>query len=115
MKFLASKYVIVIYSIFLPQYSLASDIVPYSIKRIQPVGSGYLELVGPGKIKISGDIKDYDETKFIKKSSIGTITSVNGSDKGCVLAFASEGYTESISVRNQTCKEILAIFRAIKN
>jgi len=111
---LKNKTVLLIICLFSPQYSLASDIVPFSVKRIKPIGSGYIELVGPGKMKINNEVDSYEETKFIKKTNIGTMTSATGSDKGCRLAYSSEGYTEDILVRNQTCNEILSIFSAVK-
>jgi len=98
----------------LSAYSFASDVVPFSIKRIKPVGAGYFELVGPGKIRTGDKVFPYEETKYIKRVNIGTMTSVPDSNKGCILAYSSEGYTENISVRNQSCGEILSIFSAIK-
>jgi hypothetical protein len=100
--------------LLLPQWLLAADVVPFSIKRIKPIGGGYVELVGPGKININNEVLPYKGTKYIKKANIGTMTLVIGSTKGCVLAYSSENYTENISVLNQSCNEILAIFNAVK-
>ena len=34
---------------------IASDVVPYTVKSIQPIGAGFVELVGPGKTQINGE------------------------------------------------------------
>ena len=100
--------------LFLSQNSFASDVVPFSIKRIKPVGAGYVELVGPGKIKTDNKVVSFEEIKYVKATNLGTMTSVTGSDKGCILAYSSESYTEDISVRNQSCNEILSILSVVK-
>jgi hypothetical protein len=114
MKLSKNGIVLFIVSLFLSQNSFASDVVPFSIKRIKPVGAGYVELVGPGKIRIDKKVVSFEETKYVKASSLGTMTSVTGSDKGCVLAYSSEGYTEDISVKSQSCNEILSILSVVK-
>jgi len=96
------------------EHALAADNVPFTVKRIKPVGAGYVELIGPGEIKIDKKVLSFEDVKYIKKSNIGTITSVDGAGKGCVLAYSSEGYTESIVVQNQSCNEILSILSVVK-
>ena len=113
MKSIQKTIVFFISFLLLPQWLLAADVVPFSIKRINPIGAGYVELVGPGKIQVNNEVISYEGIKYIKKSNIGTMTSDTGSTKGCVLAYSSENYTENISVLNQSCNEILAIFNAI--
>lgn len=49
------KNIIPLSKILLSGYSAASDAVPFSVKRIKPVGAGYFELVGPGEIKTKKD------------------------------------------------------------
>jgi hypothetical protein len=100
--------------LFLSQNSFASDVVPFSIKRIKPVGAGYVELVGPGKITIDNKVVSFEEIKYVKASSLGTMTSVTESDKGCTLAYSSENYTQDISVQDQSCNEILSILSVVK-
>lgn len=100
--------------LFLSQNSFASDVVPFSIKRIKPVGAGYVELVGPGEIRVDNKVVAFEETKYVKASSLGSMTSVAGSDKGCILAYSSENYTEDISVQSQSCNEILSILSVVK-
>ena len=78
--------------------TLAADTVPYSIQSIKSVGAGYVELVGPGNIQVNNEVLPYEGTKYIKISNIGTMSTVYGVTKGCMLAYASEGYTENISV-----------------
>ena len=114
MKLLQNRIALFILSLSLSQYSFASDIVPFSIKRIKPVGAGYIELVGPGKIRIDNKVLSFEEIKYVRKANIDSMTSVSGSDKGCILAYSSESYTENISVQKQSCNEILSIFSVVK-
>ena len=95
-------------------HSLASDVVPYSVDSIKAIGSGYVELIGPGKIEINNETVSYEGTKYIKADSIGTLSSVIGSTKGCMIAYSSEGYAEDISVYNQSCDVILQVINNAK-
>jgi hypothetical protein len=97
-----------------PQCLLAADIVPFSIKRIKSISTDYVELIGPGEIQVNNEAIPYKGTKYIRKTSIGTMTSVTGTTRGCILTYSSENYTENISVLNQSCDEILYIINAIK-
>lgn len=114
MKLSQSRLALFVLFLLLPQHAFAADVVPFSIKRVKPVGSGYVELVGPSKISVDGKVLAYEQIKYVKRSNIDSLTSVIDSDKGCILAYSSEGYTESISVRNQSCNEILSIFSIVK-
>ncbi len=114
MKLLQTKSVLLLSLVMLSQHLYAADVVPFSIKRIKPVGAGYLELVGPGEIRVGKEVKPFEKTKYIRKTNIGTMTSVDGSDKGCVMSYSSEGYTEAILVRKQSCNEILSILSVLK-
>ena len=98
-------------SIFSNQ-SYAADVVPYSIQNIKVVSPGYVELVGPGKIEVNNKTMPYEGKKYIKTINIGTLTSVPGVSNACVLAYSSEGYTESISVLKQSCDQILGTLHA---
>ena len=89
------------------QCLLAADIVPFTIKRIKSISTDYVELIGPGKIQVNNEVIPYEGTKYIRKTSIGTMTSVIGTTRGCMLAYSSENYTESITVLNQSCDEII--------
>lgn len=109
-----SKFIIVLFILSVSQCSFASDIVPFSIKRIKPIGAGYIELVGPGKIRIDNKVFPFEEIKYVRKANIDTLTSVSGSDKGCILAYSSENYTQNISVQKQSCNEILSILSIAK-
>jgi hypothetical protein len=95
-------------------HTLAADVVPYSIESIKAVGSGYVELIGPGKIAINNETISYVGTKYIKADNIGTMSTLTGSTKGCMLAYSSEGYTENISVLNQSCDVILQVLNNAK-
>ena len=95
-----------------PQPARAADIVPYSIKSIKAIGSGFVELVGPGKIHIEGVIHPYKGTNYISTRNIDGMTSVTGVTKACVLSYSSEGYTENISVLEQSCNEIVAVIES---
>jgi hypothetical protein len=114
MKLSKNRIALFIMFLFLSQNSFASDVVPFSIKRIKPVGAGYVELVGPGEMRVDNKIVSFEETKYVKASSLGSMTSVSGSDKGCILAYSSESYTEDISVQSQSCNEILSILSVVK-
>jgi len=89
--------------------AFAADVVPYTVQSIKSVGAGYVELVGPGMMQVNREVIPYDGTKYIKVINIGTMSTALGTTKGCVLAYASEGYTENISVMQQSCNQILAI------
>ena len=105
----------IIFSILLMSSHLfAADAIPYTIQRIKSVGAGYVKLVGPGKIRVKGKAVPYVDTKYIRISSIGTMTSIEGINKGCMLAYSSEGYTESISVNRQPCDQILTLIKSDK-
>ena len=105
------KISLVLFGFMLTFKIYAADVVPYSIQSIKSVGSGYVELVGPGKIQINKETIPYEGTKFIKVTNIGTMSTVTGVTKGCMLAYSSEGYTENISVLKQSCNEILTIVK----
>ena len=109
-----SPIVPLIFFMLVPLYSSASELVPFSIKRVKPVGSGFIELVGPGKIRKENKVRPFEEVKYVKRSNIDALTSENGSDKGCALAYSSEGYAENIYVEKQSCNEILSLFSAVK-
>jgi hypothetical protein len=104
----------VMFLVFLFPSILLADVVPYSVQNIQIKGSGYVELVGPGKIQVNNETLPYDGTKYIRVSSIGTLSGVEGVTKGCVLAYTSEGYTENISVKQQSCNQVLSIIKSAK-
>ena len=92
----------------------AADVVPYSVQSIKSKGSGYVELVGPGKINVNGESLPYDGTKYIRVANIGTLSGVEGTTKGCILAYSSEGYTENISVTQQSCNQVLSTIESAK-
>ena len=95
-------------------FSFAADVVPYSIQSIKYKDAGFVELIGPGKILINGEAFPYDGTKYVRIINIGTLTGVEGSTKGCMIAYSSEGYTENISVLKQSCNEVLSIISKAK-
>lgn len=99
---------------FIPRLSYSADVVPYTVTLIKSVGSGYVELVGPGKIHLNSDSLPYTGTKYINIRNIGTMTTVYGSSKGCMLAYSSGDYTENISILEQSCNEILTIISKSK-
>jgi len=113
MKLSQRDFVLVLLFLLLPGYSLASDSVPFSVERVRPVGAGFLELVGPGAIRIKGKVFVYEGRKFINKDNVDVMTSFSDKRKGCVLAYSSEAYKETISVREQSCNEILSVFSVV--
>ncbi len=104
----------------IPSMLFAADAVPFSVQSIRGIqsvqskGSGYVELVGPGEIKTHGKTLPYNGTKYIRASSIGTLSGVKGTTKGCMLAYSSEGYTENISVIQQSCNQVLSVIEGTK-
>jgi len=118
MKFKRFLPIVIFISAHIPSMLFAADAVPFSVQSIRGIqsvqskGSGYVELVGPGEIKIHGRILPYNGTKYIRASNIGTLSSANGTLKGCTLAYSSEGYTESISVIQQSCNQVLSVIEA---
>jgi len=97
-----------------PALLFAADVVPYSVKSIKNKGSGYVELLGPGKIQVNGETLPYDGTKYIRVSNIGTLSGVYGTTNGCMLAYSSENYTENVSVTQQSCNEVLSVIESSK-
>ena len=110
----ANKLLLMCAAVMLMTMAVAADVVPYTIKSIKPVGAGFIELVGPGKIEVNGEILDYEGTKYIAISNIDAMTSVYGVSKSCLISYSSEGYTENISVTEQSCDEIVQILESIK-
>ena len=92
----------------------AADVVPYTVQSIKSKGSGYVDLVGPGKTELNGEIFPYEGTKYIRVVNIGTLSGVTGETKGCVLAYSSEDYTENIFVTQQSCNQILSVIESAK-
>jgi len=93
--------------------AIAADRVPYSVKSIKPIGTGYIELVAPGKININGETIPYEGTKYISTKNIDSMTGNSGISKGCILHYSSENYTENISVTTQSCNAIISIINIV--
>jgi hypothetical protein len=92
----------------------ASDVIPYSVESIKPIGSGFVELVGPGKIQVDEVALPYDGTKYISTGNIDSLSSVSGLSRGCILYYSSEGYTENISVKSRSCNDVISIIKAAR-
>jgi hypothetical protein len=107
-------FVAVLTAFLLPSLSFAADVVPYSVQSIKSKNSGYVELVGPGKIQVNGETLPYDGTKYIRVTNIGTLSGIEDVTKGCILAYSSEGYTENISVTQQSCNQVLSVIGSAK-
>ena len=104
--------VTVIFSaLLMSSHLFAADVVPHTIQSIKSVGAGYVELVGPGKIRANKKVLPYVKTKYIRISSIGTMSGIEAINKGCMLAYSSEGYTENITVKRQSCNQILSVIK----
>lgn len=91
----------------------ATDVVPYFVKHIKPIGAGFVELVGPGKMKIKGKTITYEGTKYISTKNIDSMTGFNDVSKGCILHYSSENYTQNISVSTQSCNAIISIISIV--
>ena len=101
-------------SILLFSFSvIAADVVPYTVKSIKPIGAGYVELVGPGKMQVNNETIPYEGTKYISTKNIDSMTGISGSSKGCMLHYSSENYTENISVTRQSCNTIISIINIV--
>ena len=93
--------------------AIAADVVPYSVKSIKPIGAGYVELVGPGKMNVNGETILYEGTKYISTKNIDSMTGISGTSKGCELHYSSENYSENISVTTQSCDAIVSIINIV--
>lgn len=93
--------------------AIAADVVPYTVKFIKPIGAGYVELVGPGKMQVNNETIPYEGTKYISTKNIDSMTSISGTSKGCMLHYSSESYTENISVITQSCNTIISIISIV--
>lgn len=93
--------------------AVAADTVPYSVKAVNPIGVGFIELVGPGKMKVNNETVLYEGTTYISTKNIDSMTSSSGTSKGCVLHYSSENYVENISVETQSCNAIVSIFNIV--
>jgi hypothetical protein len=103
-----------IVTLFLVSLSLlADDLVPNSVRYVKPVGAGFIELVGPGKMLVNGEVVTYEGTKYISINNIDSMTGASGISKGCTLHYSSENYTEKISVAMQSCSEIISIINIV--
>ena len=109
-----SKHYLILAVVLISASPVAADLVPFSIKSIKAAGSGFIELVGPGQLEIDGKYVDYKNTKYIAVSNIDSLTNVAGTSKACVISYSSDGYTENISVDEQSCKEIIQIIASAK-
>jgi len=107
------KSLFIVTLILLSFQTLGADVVPYSVKYIKPIGSGFIELVGPGKMRVNGETITYEGTKYISTKNIDSMTGVSALSKGCMLHYSSEGYTENISVSKQSCSEIISIISIV--
>ena len=93
--------------------AFAAGEVPFSVKYIKPAAAGFVELVGPGKIQVNGETLAYEGTQFIATKNISAMTSSSAFSRTCMLHYASEGYTENITVSTQTCGEIISIMSVV--
>ena len=95
--------------LLLPYPAAAADAVPYSIRYIKPAGAGYIELVGPGDIRVNGETRAYEGTQYIATRNIDSMTADSATAKGCTLHYSSENYSETIAVTQQSCSELISI------
>ncbi len=89
--------------------SASADFVPYAINSIRALGDGFIELVGPGRYAIEGtqETQVWNSRIVVRASSIKSLQNVEGVDNACVAAYATDGYSEDISIRAQSCDEVL--------
>lgn len=107
------KYIAALTPILFCSFSF-SDVVPYSIESVGVRGGGYLELIGPGLILLGKETTPYSNKKYIRTSSIGTLSSMKDKKEGCIIEYSSEGYTQSITVLKQNCDDVLTVIRVSK-
>ncbi|MGK0270553.1 MAG: hypothetical protein ACI88H_001200 [Cocleimonas sp.] len=94
-------------TLFLSFNLLAKDSVPYSIKAIKSVGSGFVELTGGGFININDKTLPYNEVKYVSVENFDSLTKVSGVEVGCIISYSTSSYSENISVIGQTCADAL--------
>ena len=103
------KFLILLLALICP-FSVKGDLVPYSIHSVRAISnSGFIELVGPGKLESKGIVHPYKETEsvFISIKNIQSLSRVAGVKDGCVIRYSSNDYSEDISVLKQSCEDVL--------
>ena len=110
-----NKWIVLITTAFITNTSQAADTVPYTANYVKYAGSGFIEIVGPGKIQVNEEVFPYEKIIYISAKNIDSISSIGEGDKGCMLHYSSEGYTENISLVKQTCKQVLEVVGESRN
>lgn len=87
--------------------------MPYSVKAVNPIGAGFVELVGPGKTKVNTKAVLHKGTKYISTKNINSMNSASGTSQGCVLRYSSENDVKNISVTTQSCNAIISVFNIV--
>ncbi len=91
----------------------ADDVVPHSIRSLRSAGGDFLELVGPGKMLVRGKVVHYRKGKFIRSRHIDSLSEVEGRTDACVLHYATEDYSDNITVL-QGCEQIMKMIANIE-
>lgn len=110
------KLLILITLSVLSSFSYA-DLVPYSIQSIEPISNtGFIKLIGPGKLEVSKKIINYnnEETIYILASNIVSLADVIGAKNSCSIRYSSHKYSESISIHKQSCMEVIKVINKSK-
>jgi len=102
------KRLIFITSIIMSPFAQADDIVPFTASSIKNAGAGFVEIIGPARADIDGVGKVYHKTLYISVGNINSMSSITKTS-GCTLYYSSKGYTENISLANQSCVDVLKV------
>ena len=86
----------------------AEEIVPYVVARVNVGGSNFVELIGPGKWHLDGQVREFSGSMYIAVSNMNSLLTPEGGES-CVIGYSHDGYDEQISVIEQSCSQILAI------
>lgn len=85
----------------------AESTVPHIANEVGVVGPNLIRLFGPGQIMVDGQSESLDGFFALSSDTINTLQSMPGKETGCLLGVSSAAFSELISVKSQTCDEII--------
>lgn len=98
----------------LEAFAVANEAIPYAIQSVAASSSGFIELIGPGKLVVKSKVAHYRKGKYIRAANIHSLSDVEGNSERCVLHYASYDFSENISVK-QSCKQVLKVISAVES
>ncbi len=86
----------------------AEDIVPHTVRSLRDAGGTFIELIGPGRMLVQDKVVHYRRGKFIRSRHIDSLSEVDGRADLCILHYATEDYSDNITVQ-QGCKAVIGV------